>query len=340
MSNYIFNRNRQMFIAAQTVDALTLPTSITAANFCLFSKLSLDSNTNSIVRPDLNGSRTSIIGLKGRMTGSYSAEMTLAGSGSAGVAPDNDVMLQSVFGQAPTVVATTSVTYNLTDAISTFALYHFRKDTTGSATGITQQIGMGCTTKDCTISVGQDLATIAFSGDCQHVLDTDNFANYLAAWKGGLSAMPTVPAGPLVSHGKGVIGFTGSISVDGNVLAELKSATVKLGTGNTIVSDSFGTFIGSGTEGDLRGMSISMTLDDNNGTAINDLKQKAWSFTPIDIILTAGTIPGEIWTITLKSVQLQGAKFNDGQRRVRLDFGDSTAHGTGSGLDAVTLILT
>jgi len=199
---------------------------------------------------------------------------------------------------------------------------------------------MGAVVKDFSFEMGQDIAMIKAAGDCAYVLESDNFSSLLTAWKGGLSAMPTKPSAP-VYHGTQAIGFTGSITLDAQSIATLKSATIKVSTGAQQVMDTFGSYISSGVEADTRTVSVSFVLDDDDGSAIADLKQKAWAFTPVDMTFVCGTVAGNIWTWTLKSVQMANAKFNDGQRRVRVDFADSTAHGSVlSGLDSLALSLT
>src|SRR5207244_1430504 len=120
------------------------------------------------------------------------------------------------FGQVAATVASTSVTYNLSDSPLSFALYHFRTPST-----VTQRIGMGAIVKDATFTLGPDIATLSANGECIWVIDSDNFASLTTAEKGGLTAFPTEPASP-VAHGNAVIGFTGAITMDGQTIADLK----------------------------------------------------------------------------------------------------------------------
>src|SRR4051812_6350275 len=132
MSNFSLSRQTELYLKVQTVDPLTLPTSITNTNYCLFTKLGLDLTVGSIKRADVTGSRTDLPGTRGRMGGTWSYEGSLAGSGTVGTAPDVDPILQSVFGQAGAAAGSpvSSYGYTLSDNLITFALYKFRTPST------------------------------------------------------------------------------------------------------------------------------------------------------------------------------------------------------------------
>lgn len=340
--NYSLNRLRRLYIAPQT-DPMTLPTVTGTSNYCLFTKLNIEGVQGVINRPDITGSRGTLPGIAGKHTGTWSVGMSLAGAGAAGVDPDCDPLLQATFGAVPTIVASTSVTYALSDNIITAALFHYRHTQVGGTT-LTNQISMGSVVDTATFTMGADIATVDFSGKSIFVLDSDNFASYtgaLAIGKGGLGSFPAEPSTPTY-HGLPVIGFTGSLTMDTQTVVELKSATVKISTGNQIVDDSFGYWMGSGVQGDMRQIDVSLTLDDSDSAAIIDLKQKAFSFAPITVTLVCGTVAGNTWTFNLSNIQMVNPKFSEGSKgRMRVDFGASIAHGsTLAGLDALSLVIT
>lgn len=333
MSNYGLRRLQRGYMAVQS-DPLTLPT-LTGSNYCLFTKLTLDPVINSIIRPDITGNRNQLAGVRGRMSGSWAWDLTMAGNGSAGVAPSCDALLQASFGVAPTVVASTSVTYNLSDNLLSFALGRYRRSANGTA--LSDHIGMGCIPTTTTFTMGQDLATISSSGECIFILDGDNWGNFSTGMRGGYSSFPVEPSSPTQTS-IATIGFVGSLSMDSGSIVDLKSATIKINTGGAIVKNTFGTYIGSGVEGDVRTITISLSVDDSDAAALTDLKQKAFLYTPINITLAVGNTTGNTWTFQLNQVQLTNVKYNDSQRRITFDIGDSGAHGSlATGLDALTL---
>jgi hypothetical protein len=338
MPNYSLNRNRRMYLHEQTTP-LTVPTAVTA-DYCLFTKLTLDPISAAIKDPSITGSRGELKGVPGRKSGTWAIDGALHGSGAAGTAPQAHVLLKAALGHEASV-AMTSTTYTLVDDITSFALFNYRTDPSGG-TGLTQQIGMGCVVSDITFNVGQDVHSFAANGRCIYVIDSDNFATDDSTWLGGLMSFPAEPTAPTSLPQAVTVGFTGSITTDSNSIIELKTATIKLTTGNDIVDDTFSTYIGSGVQGNTRMIDVSLTLDDSDDSAIADLKTKARTFSPIDIVIQCGTITGSIFTYTLKQVQMVEPKFTDGPKgRVRVDFGASGAHGTTlAGLDAFKIVCT
>lgn len=330
MPNYSLVRNRWLYAAIQS-DPLTIAT-VTTSNYFSHTKASLDPVVDLIKDNSITGSRQDPLGIPGRMSGTFSIDLNMRGAG-AGVVPMFDPLLVATFGQAAT-----SGVYTLTDNIETFSLYNYRVDPSGG-TGLTQQIGMGCTVSDTTFTVGNDIATMTCNGKAVFVLDTNDFSTYTTAEKGGLSSFPASPTLPTSILSVPVVGFTGSITTGSDTIVELKTATIKISTGNDIVTDTFGTFIGSGTQGNVRTIDVTLTLDDSDSTGIANLKKKAQNKAAFNVAINVGTVAGNIFEFALVNVQLGSYKFTDGSKgRVQLEFSASTAHGsTLAGLDALTL---
>jgi hypothetical protein len=338
--NYSMNRLQRAYLVEQTdpqiINNSSGAASVTASNTCVYTKLTLNPIINQIVRPDITGSRDLLQSMKGRQSGTWGMDMSLAGNGAAGVVPDCDPILQSLFGQAATISAGVSCTYALTDAVTAFSLYRFR-----TPAGLTNHIGGGSVVSECTFTLGPDIATLSAQGTSLWVLDSDNFSNFTTAAKMGLTSFPTEPGSP-VSHGLAVIGFTGAITMDSGAVLRLKTATIKTSTGNRLIDDTFGSFTSTGVVGDERKTTVAFTLDDTDEAAIQNLKAKAFSQAAINMVLQVGTIAGNTWTWTLKNVQLQEPTYAEGNKSVfHLAFGESTAHGTSlTSLDSVSLVIT
>jgi hypothetical protein len=332
-------KNKQRAYLVQQADPLVVTNTAGAATVanadaCVFTKCTLNGLSAQIVRPDITGSRVSLASVKGRQSGNWSIDMSLAGSGTAGTVPDCDAILVSTFGQAATVVSSTSVTYNLSDSIPSFSLFHFRKPST-----VLQRIGAGCVVKETTFSLGPDIATLSSNGECISIIDSYNFTNIPTAGKCGLTSFPTEPSSP-TTLGNAVIGFTGAITMDSQTIATLKSATIKIASGNQIIADTFNSFYGTGVIGDIRTVSVSFVIDDSDDAATADLYAKAFSQAAIDMTIQVGLVAGNIWTWTLKNVQLAQPSLEDGQLLFRANFGDSVAHGTSpTALDECKLVV-
>jgi len=335
------NRLQRAYLVTQT-DPLTIPNSsgtasVVGTNQALFTKVSLQQIIAPIRRPDITGYRTTPYDMAGRQSGTWSFDCSLAGSGTAGTAPDIDPLLVSIFGQAGTVSAGTSVTYSLSDSVDTFCLYHYRQPSS-----MQQRVGFGCVASDARFVLGNDIAAVSASGTCVWVLDSDNFSTATAAEKGGLASFPTEPSSP-TTHGQyAVVGFTGTVTMDSQTIATLKTATIDIKTGSRLIDDTYNSYLPTAAIGDERDVSISFTLDDTNTAAIKDLKAKAKTMTPVNITIQAGLIAGNIWTFNLTGVQLSEPKVNEGNKSVfQVSFDNCMAHGSSlSALDDIQLVIT
>ncbi|MFN3323417.1 MAG: phage tail tube protein [Bryobacteraceae bacterium] len=333
-----FSRNERIYLQKEAAFGVIPNTggtaSVSGSNCCRHIKASLMPDVALLVRPDKTGSRTATAGVAGRKTGRWSVEMSLAASGAAGVVPDCDPILAALFGADATVNAGVSVNYALADVIKSFTFWRFR-----TPAAVMQQVAFGCVVNEATFNLGQDIAQWSASGECIWVPDSVNFASTDTEGKGGLTAFPVEPANP-VTNGGIIAGFTGQATFDGNVLANIRTATLKIVTGNAIVKDTFGAYYGTSAEGDLRNVSLSFGVYDDDAAETTNLYQKAISKTPINITLQIGTVTGNKWTFTVNGVQLAVPSLDDGQRRWSATFGDSQASGSSvTALDEVALTI-
>src|SRR3954471_6167734 len=98
MPNPAFTRNQACYPVLES----TFGTAVTpvGADAVLITALTTQAAQGEIPRPDKTGSLGEVQGIAGRKTASWSASMSMAGNGAAGVAPDMDVLLQLIFGKA------------------------------------------------------------------------------------------------------------------------------------------------------------------------------------------------------------------------------------------------
>jgi hypothetical protein len=334
---YSLSRNERIYLQTEAsfgvIPNSTGTATVAGGDACRHTKCVLTPEAAKLKRPDKTGSRSQTAGARGRKAGRWSLEMALAGNGAAGVLPDCDPLLVALFGKAGTVAASTSVTYSLDDAIKSFCLWRFRTPAT-----VMQQVAAGCVVNEATFNLGQDVASWSLSGGCVWVPDSVNFSSLDTAGKCGLTAFPSEPASPVV-NGSMIAGFTGALTVGGGSVA-LRSLTLKIGTGNDIVRDTFGSYYGDSAEGDERAVSVSLDLYDSDAAGTTALYAAAEAGTPVDIVAQIGTVTGNKWTFTIKGVELVAPALSDGQRRWSASFGDSLAHGSSiSALDEVGLVI-
>lgn len=211
--------------------------------------------------------------------------------------------------------------YALSDSIISGSLYSFRQPST-----VDQRCAFGSVVTEASFALGSDIATASFSGDSLWALSSNQYAVADLIQKGGLTAYPSEPGSP-VTNGGIIAGFTGKIAVNGNSIATLRSATVRVQTGNALVKDTFGSYYPTSAEGDSRRVSVQFSLYEDDSTGFQNLIQIAHDKTPVTIPLFMGTVSGSIFGAILSNVQLS-APTREEQRRFIGNFPECVAHGS------------
>jgi hypothetical protein len=324
------SRNEHLYLQAESTFGVIPNSSGTAtvsgSNACRFMQFSLTPKVEVLMRADKTGTRSRTAGISGRRSASWSCTMDLAANGSAGVVPDCDPILQATFGGAGSISA---------DAVKSFSGWSFR-----TPSSMMQRVAAGAIVKEATFKLGENIATAEFSGDCLWIPDSVNFSALDTAGKCGLSAFPSEPGSP-VTNGLPTVGFLGAATFDGNTMANIRSATLKIGTGNDINRDVFGSYYGDAAEGDTRAISLEFSIFDSDVTGSTNLYQKALTKSAINVTLQIGNVAGNTWTFTVKGVQLETPAISDGQRRWVANFGASMASASSiTATDEVGLVIT
>jgi hypothetical protein len=212
----------------------------------------------------------------------------------------------------------------------TFVAWSFRKPST-----VNQRCAVGCVTTSATWQLGADILSVNFAGDDQIYVDSDYAGLDPFGGSHGLSAMPTEPS-TQTTNGNAVIGFTGSLvagaaGVNPAGLAMvnvLRTATIKIGSGMTVVKDLFGSFLGDSTEGDVRMITVAFSAYDSDDTLSASFRKACESKVPWDVVLQSGTVKGSTVVWVLHNVQFSAYELQDGQRRFVLNVAESRAFGS------------
>jgi hypothetical protein len=299
-----------------------------------FISLATDAVRTTIDRPDKTGSLSRTVGSAGRRSGNWSTRFSLAGSGTAGTAPDVNDFLEALFGKAKTVVADTSVGYTLDTNIYSLSIFNYRTPST-----VTQQIAHGGLVDRAVFTLGEDVAQCEMSGPCQWVLDDDEFSTADSTAKGGLTSFPSEPASP-ATLGDMAIGFTGSVVMDGDTYGTLRRVTITVTKEAQLDLDVYNNYYApSGSFGTLA-VNIEGSIYDDDSSDLSALKVKAKNGTPVDMVYTVGTVAGNIWAFTLKNVILEPFTYDDGARRYAANI-RGRAHATSlTSKDEIALLLT
>lgn len=296
----------------------------------------MDPDRAMIQRPDKTSTLTAASGQAGRRQASMSMSFSCAGSGSAGTKPDCDEILEALFGKAAVVSGGVSVTYGLEDVMAAtpahLSVFSFRDPST-----MIQQVGFGTVISSASMEFGSDVARMEVSGEPKWVMDTAQFGVAETEAKGGLTTMPARPASPTY-QGNFAIGFTGSVSLDGNTYATLRSARVTLNMNRRRRQNIFGSFYPGPVYQTPREVLVEIELDDDDSVNLTQMKRNAVAKTPVTVILAAGATAGNIWTLTLAGVQFDSSRLVDGDQDWGVRF-SGRAYGS-TGKDEATLVLT
>lgn len=300
---------------------------------------------NSVNSPTYKTSnRSRLAGLRGRQNGSWTLQKPFFPSGSAGVRPDDDPILAAIFGTTGTVVASTSVTYNLTDALNYLLFLSCNK--TPGASSPTNSYVLGAIPQSVKFTGGGNFLDMEISGAAVGVGDSVNFASYTGADLPLAGGLTTFPAEPTVSVNGNVLpgfGFGAGFSIGGSQLAEVRgTAEISMSMGIEAIADALNDQYIIGFVGGERDISISnITCIDSDSTLLNSLKAAAFSKAPQTLTFVFGNVAGSTVTITLKNVQIGNMTWQESGAALNIQFGSSGANATSSTVtDEMTLAIT
>jgi hypothetical protein len=241
------------------------------------------------------------------------------------------------------------LTYSFLDTTTNyFALWSFRTPAT-----LDQRVANTCIVSEATFNLNQDVASWTASGDCLWVARSSDFANYDTTQTGGLTSFPTEPASP-VTNGVIIPGFTGrfvawqsvastsaaAFAANAQTFGTIRNVSVRLQTPRMLVMDTFGSYYATTVEADVRNISVSFNIYDDDSTAVNTIKNWGDEKVPLDFYINLGTNIGNVWVFCLKNVYLANHVLGDGQLRFDAAYADSRATTTTLAVrDEFTLVI-
>jgi hypothetical protein len=284
---------------------------VAGSNYVRHTKSTLQATQALIPSTDKTGSISATQGAIGARGGTWSLDFEARPNGAAGVVPDCDPILQAAFGQAATIVASTSATYTLANAIKSFTMYRFRQPST-----IQQRAGIGCVVGDMSFAFAQNAnAKFTLNGTCLWVPDSKNFPSLDTVGKGGLTTFPAEPGSP-VFNGTPVNGLAGSATIDGGSTMQIRSAAIKFTSAIVIPQDRlFAGQYGSSPERDILSVTLDLSIFDEDTAAVTSLYNKALAGTTINIVLVAGSVAGSMIEFGLNDCLLPQPQHDDSARK-------------------------
>ena len=326
MPSFRSSVRQRVYVSPQTAIA-TVPNSggawtNTSNKLVPHASLNMQRMVDRIAAEFKTGQASSLAGIPGRVSSSFSLDFPFMPSGAAGTSPNCDLILKSVFGVAATTVSSTSVTYNLADStnIFPFCLAGWNDLANGD------QFSFGNVVESLSMNIGgSGYFRMTADGKGYNCLDYPNFANEDTAGLGGLTGYPAEPSSPTLA-GNIIPAFVGSaVTVGGSSLDEFVSASIRIQTGRTLLMDG-GKYPTGITHGRRVVTLESLKVHDSNGSVLDGLKNLAASKAATDVVIVLGTAAGYIVTVTLKGVQFGNYRAVDAGGGVDIEFETSPAH--------------
>jgi hypothetical protein len=299
--------------------------------------------------PELNpqnyktGSSSSLVGIPGRVLAQVPIKMPFIPSGAAGTKPDFDLLLQSIFGQAPTVSAGVSVTYAYSDAILFSTILAYNKTPGLTAARTSDMYAFGWSPLSWELAYNGTEFTLTLNGQAINVASKRLFSvsytgTYVAA-KGGLTTYPVEPS--FSTNGQSVPAFGGVFTLGGGQVFEVVGPfTVGGTTGINYQNDGYlDAFALTATRG-LRTTYITCKVLDTDSTILQTLSQATFSKAPLTLSLSLGATAGQIVTVNMTNIQLPAESWSETESTVEINYNTATAHETTAGAkDDLTIVL-
>lgn len=264
---------------------------------------------NFLTRPDKNPVLSKTVGTPGRREARWSISKTLAGSGTAGVVGDDDMLWHAAFGKAAAITASTEVQYDLEDASPSLSIGSWYTPTAAKA----DEIAYGSVVDEVVLSFGGDFTTVTFSGPCFWVTSEGQVLDGAvpALAKGTLVAWPAKPTAP-VYVGDPVSGQSGNISIDSVVYSSIQNATLRIKFNRVMPNNTWNQqFPGCPRQG-IREVSLEWRQDVYQSSDVSTLLGKISRGETVPIILTSGNVAGNTHKFTLPKCQVSKPTREDG----------------------------
>ena len=325
------NRTERCYVALQPSGALRTIAS-SGLQQILHQNVSMSAGNPVERQPFKTGTPSSLAGIRGRQSGSWSLAAPVIPSGTAGTAPNMDQLFQSAMGVAPTIAGGT-VTYPFATARKPLTI--FRYDESGLALP-SDQYAVGALPSGMKFSFGGPFLMVSFTGNSVGIADRDNYASYTgfdAPLKGGGSSYPTEPGSP-TTVGSTLPGWGGILTIDGNVLGECRgSLELDFSLGYEWISDGYSDPYAIAVVSGPRYVTVSnLTFINDDTVALQNVKQKAFSKTAMNMSIVHGNVVGSKVTFNLNNTQFPQGAFVDNGSAVDVQFNGATAAATSVGV--------
>jgi hypothetical protein len=291
------------------------------------------------------GKRSPLAGVRGRQGVTSTLSKPFIPSGAAGTVPDDDPLLQAIFGAAGVTVASTSVTYSLGETL--YYLFLPRFNNTPGLSSPTNLYVLGGVPTSVRFTGGANFLNYEIQMAGVGAGDSQNFASYTggdAVLAGALTSFPTEP-GSATQNGNIIPGFGSGagFKFGGSSVAEVRNQIeISVDLGIDVIADAINDPYPIAFIAGLRQISISrIQCLDSDGSVLNSLKQASFTKAPTPVSLQFGNVAGSIVTFNLSNVQPGAMSWSENGAALDVVFDKADAHETSAtSTDDMTLVIT
>ena len=283
--------------------------------------------------PVLTGTRSEVAGIRGRKRATWSIRgLPFIPSGTATTAPDTDIILQNIFGQAS---SGTPRTYSFLDSgYLPFSMFQFNQ----AFTTLTQRALWGCFVTRVTWNFNGLFLTMDLDGFAGFEIDNQGFSSFPADGSlGGLTAFPVQPSSAPI-NGSPIPGFGNGYSLTLNsqtFLLSVRALSCTLETGFTPLDDVYDSPFLAQVVGGARRFSINIgDILDSDVSTLTNLKEECdtdLTGTGVTGTIVAGNATGSTFTWTVNTIQPNAFDIRDNGAAVSFVLPSSYAHATAVG---------
>lgn len=340
--SFISPIDERVYVQFTTPWASTIPNSsgtptLAAADAVRHVSCRLSATCNLVPSVAKTGSLGRLVGQKGRRLGSFELTVPLQGSGTAGTAADMDPLWTNIFGQAGTVVSSTSITYSIAETVTSLTIWKFR-DPAGS--NIYNEVLTGGVITDWEVGGGDEAeATLTVRGVGVFTSNKPNFTSMSTTEKGGISAFPSEPSS-VTYLGTPALAFVGSFSLNAVTSFSVEKFRVFGSTGRSL-RPAFGSYNSTVPIQGPRTIGCDFSLYEEDTSAMATLRHKSYSKASFAGIMAIGETAGNIHTFNLGGLTLGPESTSDNGAESIVSFSGNEASMSALGAnDELTYVAT
>lgn len=274
----------------------------------------------------MHGTASQLQRIGGRKSGAWEMSVPICPSGTQAVAPDTDLVFQSIFGGAGANATGTAFgsawQYTVKDrqAVPLFVgSFNHGDSTTGN------QYAMGCVPQTVSIDLNGNILGMNVRGVCVGVVDDSTFSVVDSVIQGGLTAFPPEP-GSFSTTGSVINAFGGTLKINGQTFSNLcDQFSLNFTTGQALKNNYVDSAYPAAIIYSGRSADVTVGFVNTGATALNNLKQWSRTKQPVNVEFDLGTNAGYRVIFQVNGVQFVADSLSDSNGFVSVSFANNAS---------------